>query len=153
MTLASTLTQRAAAWCELLSMHGYELVGPVRIEIDHGATGRLSLRARRPTIYGGPLTIVDVQEVWTKGPDPHGLMPGFDGHYTARASWHAQIGGRSATDAERLDFDPRKPPALALHRHPLGAPNHVRDQTTINTPAAWLKHIEHLIIALPGQED
>lgn len=139
MTTLSFLLGRVARWWRILDLYAYELARSSEV---HANESLLRLHAARPALLGGPRTRIDVREIWRPGRDPQALTPTVEGNHLQRASWHAQIGGRDTTNAERLDIDRTKPAELMRHRHPYGSSNDVRQATTISTPEAWLLQIE-----------
>jgi hypothetical protein len=144
------LGRRIVHWHAALHLYAYELEAPDRLDPTEG---RLQLRAVRVAWHDVPSVTIDVHEIWRAGRDPHRLMPTVDEHHLLRASWHAQIEGEGAENAERLDVERFKPVGLMRHRHPLGSPNGVRESTAIATPEAWLPHVETVISLKCNPED
>jgi hypothetical protein len=144
MSISSALTHRAHQWCETLVKHGY-LISALTVDVSGGS---LHIRARRSSLYGGPRTTIDVSEVWAPGMDPCAVMPALDNCYLHRCSWHAQIDGPGAVNAERLDVERSKPAPLVRHRHPHGQLNAVRQATTMSTPGVWLAHVDTIVSTL-----
>ncbi len=144
------LGRRTAHWHTVLQLYAFEIAAPDQLE---PADGRLRLRAIRLPSHGNPHSTIDVREIWRSGRDRQRLMPTNEGHHLLRASWHAQIGGAGAERAERLDVERFKPADLMRHRHPLGSPNHVREQTAIATPEAWLLHVETVIFQCSPKDE
>ncbi|HEV7941931.1 MAG TPA: hypothetical protein VGP17_03915 [Solirubrobacteraceae bacterium] len=149
MSISIALEHRFAQWCGTLIQHGYTL----KDSYVNVSGGSLWICAVRPVLHGGPPTTIYVWEVWLVGIDPDGLMPALDGCHLHHCSWHAQIGGSGAIDAERLDVDRSKPAGLRRHRHPHGQPNAKRERTTISTPGAWLVHVETIVSTLYSPSD
>lgn len=155
MSLRTALTHRFAHWYEQLDMHGH-LVNQTEdhINVQRGA---LEISATRAVEHGGPSVAIYISEIWVPGFDPCSLAPAPDGCHIDHSSWHAQIGGDDEAHAERIDIDRSKPRVLIRHRHPHGQPNAWREPTTINTPEAWMHHVEKLISTLylptgPGEK-
>ncbi|MCC6831900.1 MAG: hypothetical protein IT200_11195 [Thermoleophilia bacterium] len=145
MSVGSVLRDRAARWCAEITAYGYVLQEPTR---QAELPGELLVRAVRPQTYGGPPAVVDVREIWVSGPDPDGLGLDQDGCHLLVGQWHAQI---TAGDvgAMRLDVDRGKPFTLAIHLHPYGQPNQVREPAApLGSPEAWLERVETVIYTL-----
>jgi hypothetical protein len=151
MSLESTLRKRVTRWQEILTNHGYAMQAPRR---GATASGEICLRARRPTIYGGPPVMIDINEIWISGEDPDQLDLRENGCYLFYSSWHAQVDGDDATRAERLDVDRRKPAGLIVHRHPYGEPNPIKlPAKPLAAPEAWMTQVERLIYDLTLKEE
>lgn len=115
--------------------------------------GLLELRAIRAAAFGGPPITIDVRELWTFGRTAEQFAPIVEGHSLMLASWHAQIGGPGARNAERLDIDRSKEAGLVRHRHPYGMSNGVREASMISTPEAWILQVETVIGPLYSRQD
>lgn len=143
MTLKSILRDRLVRWAVELAAYGYEPSSPGRTA---EGSGEFALRARRPTHYGGPSATIDVRELWAHGADPDGLGLGC---YLEISGWHAQLLSSGDVGALRLDVDRRKEPALVIHEHPLGQPNHVRVAAApLVSPERWIHQVEAVILDL-----
>ena len=143
MSIASVLRSRSALWHEGLDSFGYRVDVPLTTD---SRSGELAIRGLRPTDYGGPAVVIDLNELWAQGNDPDGLGLEHEGCFLLASSWHAQIAPTGDLGAERLDLDRSKPPALVIHRHPYGFPNPVRmPASPLILPIQWLQHLEELI--------
>jgi hypothetical protein len=142
MTVRSLLIHRTALWVGVFELHGY-LVGQ---RGRAASLGELSLRARRPALYGEVSAVLDVHELWVQGSDPDGLRLEAEDCHLHGGSWNAQLGGARPEDAERLDVDRAKPRELQIHRHPFGQPNEVREQVlALPAPERWVLEVEELV--------
>jgi hypothetical protein len=142
MTVRSLFVHRTALWVEVFELHGYLVEQRARAAL----LGELSLRARRPTLYGEVSAVLDVHELWVPGQDPDGLRLEAEGCCLYGGSWHAQLGGTRPEDAERLDVDRAKPRELLIHRHPFGQPNEVREHVLVlPAPERWVLEVEELV--------
>lgn len=143
MTVRSLLTHRTVRWIGVFELHGYLIERSERVAAQ---LGELSLRARRPALYGEVSAVLDVYELWVPGPDPDGLRLEAEGCHLYGGSWNAQLGGARPEDAERLDVDRAKQRDLLIHRHPFGQPNMVREQVPVlPAPERWVLEIEELL--------
>ena len=141
MSVDSVLDDRYALWIRALDAWGYEIEEHPRPAPANG----ILIRARRPDTYGDPSVVIDIAETWAQGGDPGRLRLTNRGNFLVAASWHAQFPAPGSVGAERLDVDRTKPGELVVHRHPLGAPNDVREAAQWQRPETWVRRIDRLI--------
>lgn len=149
MSVESALADRYSLWLRLLCEDfGYHEEAPVR---PPRSRNELAFRAVRPRFAPVESVSVEIRETWRFGRD---LELGIDLHgcFLVAASWHAQVVVAQGDEGgERLDVDRTKSRDLWIHRHPLGHPNHVRQQAAqLKHPDAWVQHLEELIAAHYG---